>query len=498
MQHTIAVAHYPEGAGHATRMVAIGKELEKRGADVPMAGGGSGTDFVALNGYDEFEPTLVDYIDTYQDGSMSEVITESVPASVRRVLDYVDWLQRIDPDALVTDDMFAAMAAPKAGVPLYVVKHDMPALYEDRLERTGAFFHTRFQLTTARKFLYPVVCPPSRIDPDDATRVSPIALDGDGHTIDAADVVCVPSHYSEFDRIATQLEQQGYDVLNVGDEEWDAVPSLLPYIRGADAVVCSGYSTIMDAAVAGTPCVIYPETSEQKAVAEWIDTADVAGFTVAEDAIDVFEAVQSPPESPSYRNGASEIATTVIDDLRRLNDPTTAPDRTMSGDDSEQQFRSPPRTNERLESVRSHLLGQGRRAIGAAIGAVGLTALVSQQVAAHNSYTTIEQSIPTYAGSVGEPFLTGSVVLFLLGMVGARMNAGVVSSVLLASGPVIGWAVTHWTASVTTPQYAATFPLEMAALYGGTFGVLGYVVGRSIGRLPIVNGKDPPNGSALG
>lgn len=498
MQPTIAVAHYPEGAGHATRMMAIGTELEKKDAEVLMAGGGSGTEFVTLNGYDEYEPTPVDYIDTYQDGSMSGVITKSVPASIERVADYVDWLGRIDPDALVTDDMFAAMAAPKAGVPLYVVKHDMPGLYQDSLEQAGAFFHTKFQLTTAREFFYPVVCPPSGIDPDGATRVSPIALDGDARTIDAADIVCVPSHYSEFDRIAVQLERQGHDVLNVGDEEWEAVPSLLPYIRGADVVVCSGYSTIMDAAVAGTPCVIHPETTEQQAVGEWIDRADVAGFAVAEDAIDVLGAVRSLSESPSYRNGTDEIATTVIDDLQGTDDQATASNRTVSGDDSEQQFRSPSRTNGPVRSVRSHLLGRGKRAIGATIGSVGLTALVSHQVAAHNSYAAIEQSIPTYAGSVGEPFLAGSVVLFLLGMVGARMNAGVVSSVLLASGPVTGWAVTHWTASVTTPQYAATFPLEMAALYGGTFGVLGYIVGRSIGRLPIVNRKDPPNGSALG
>lgn len=497
MQPTIAVAHYPEGAGHATRMMAIGTELETQGADVLMAGGGSGTEFIALNGYDEYEPTPVDYIDTYQDGSMSGVITKSVPASIERVADYVDWLGRVDPDALVTDDMFAAMAAPKAGVPLYVVKHDMPGLYQDSLEQAGAFFHTKFQLTTAQEFFYPAVCPPSEIDPDGATRVSPIALDGEAHTVDTADVVCVPSHYSEFDRIAVQLEQQGYDVLNVGAEDWEAVPSLLPYIRGADVVVCSGYSTIMDAAVAGTPCVIHPETTEQEAVAEWIDRTDISGFTVAEDAIDVLGAVRSSSESPSYRNGASEIATTVVDDLQGTDAQATPSERTTL-EDEKPQDRSVAQTNNPVASVRSHLFGRGKRAIGATIGAVGLTAFVAQQVVAHNSYTVIEQSMPTYAGSVGEPFLAGSVVLFVLGMIGAWVDAGVVSSVLLASSPVVGWAVTHWTVSMTTSQYAATFPLEMAALYGGTFGILGYVVGQSVGRLPILNRKDPPKRSVPG
>ena len=65
MPPTVAVTHYPEGAGHATRMAAIAEAIEANGGTVRMAGGGAGTEFVALNGYDEFEPTTVDYIDTY-------------------------------------------------------------------------------------------------------------------------------------------------------------------------------------------------------------------------------------------------------------------------------------------------------------------------------------------------------------------------------------------------------------------------------------------------
>jgi UDP:flavonoid glycosyltransferase YjiC (YdhE family) len=67
----VAVAHYPEGAGHATRMLAIADELAARGAQVTLAGGGAGQRFVELNGYDAFEPTPVDYVDTYQDASRS-------------------------------------------------------------------------------------------------------------------------------------------------------------------------------------------------------------------------------------------------------------------------------------------------------------------------------------------------------------------------------------------------------------------------------------------
>ena len=60
----VAVVHYPEGAGHATRMLAVADAFETAAADVSFAGGGAGTEFVALNGYDASEPTAVDYIDT--------------------------------------------------------------------------------------------------------------------------------------------------------------------------------------------------------------------------------------------------------------------------------------------------------------------------------------------------------------------------------------------------------------------------------------------------
>ncbi|MFW5948553.1 MAG: glycosyltransferase, partial [Halolamina sp.] len=287
MAPTIAVAHYPEGAGHATRMLAVADAIEDAGGEVQMAGGGAGRAFVALNGYDAFEPTNVDFIDTYQGGSLWRTVRRSLPASLGRIADYQAWLTETEPDALVTDDMFAAMAASRCDVPQYVLKHDMPALYDDVTERAGAGVHTLFQLSAAREFFYPVVWPRSDADPAEATRIPPVALDGEP-TVDAdPDVVVVPSHYSSLSRIADHLRRQGYDVLDVAADDWEPVPSLLPYIRRADAVVCSGYSTIMDAAVAGTPCVVHPATDEQDAVADCLERHGVTGFTVAAEPIDV-------------------------------------------------------------------------------------------------------------------------------------------------------------------------------------------------------------------
>jgi len=261
-------------------MLAVAAAIESAGGSVRMAGGGAGSAFVALSGYDEFEPTTVDFIHTYQGGSVWRAARRSLPASLRRIADYQAWLSETEPDALVTDDMFAAMAATRCDVPLYVLKHDMPRLYDDFAERAGARFHTPFQLSAASEFFHPVVWPASEVDPAPATRIPPAALEGEQSVEDAPDVV-VPSHYSSLSRVAAHLRRQGYDVCNVADEDWSPVESLLPYIRRADAVVCSGYSTIVDAAVAGTPCVVHPSTDEQDAVADCIEQFDVGGFASA-------------------------------------------------------------------------------------------------------------------------------------------------------------------------------------------------------------------------
>lgn len=138
-------------------------------------------------------------------------------------------------------------------------------------------------------------------------------------------MVVVPSHYSSLSRIADHLDRQGYDVLDVADDDWDPVAALLPYIRSADVVVCSGYSTIMDAAVAGTPRVVHPATDEQDAVADCLERFDVDGFAIAEEPLDVLDAVADPPAAPSFQNGADNIARRVLTDLRDP-DPSAAPE----------------------------------------------------------------------------------------------------------------------------------------------------------------------------
>ncbi|MCT9097575.1 glycosyltransferase [Haloarchaeobius sp. HME9146] len=315
MDPVVAVAHYPEGAGHATRMLAVAQALEARGAAVHLAGGGPGQEFVECQGYDEFVPANVDYIGDYQNGgNLLRVLTHSVPMSGKRVLDYAGWLRRLDPDAIVTDDMFAAMAATLTGTPLHVLTHNSPHFYDAVVEEVFTWLLTKYQISSGEQFLYPSVWPACNADPKGVTHIPPIALEGDGEADpDPMDAILVPSYYSHgFDALERTLTEQGHDVTRVGSDDWESVPAMLPYLEAADVVVCSGYSTVMEAAVAGTPCVIWPFTDEQHGVSRVIEKTGVAGFQVEHSIPHVARAVRQPPEEPDFENGDDTAAEHVL------------------------------------------------------------------------------------------------------------------------------------------------------------------------------------------
>jgi UDP:flavonoid glycosyltransferase YjiC (YdhE family) len=318
MDQTVAVAHYPEGAGHATRMLAVAQAFEDAGTEVVLAGGGHGSRFIEHNGYEVFRAAPVDYIGDYQQGSLGRVLTRSLPYSGKRVFDFVRWLRREDPAALVTDDMFAAMAAPLTGTPIYIVSHNAASYYDAAVEQVFTWLLNRYQLGAAEAFLYPAVWPPDEGDPPGVTHVPPIALAPEGcpPPDEEIEVLVVPSVYStNFDVLAETLRTEGHRVTLVGGDQWEPVASLLPWIRDADVVVCSGYSTVMEAAVGGTPCVVYPFTDEQHGVTRVLERRGVEGFQVEHSVTHVARAVQHPPEAPDYENGIERVADHVLGEL---------------------------------------------------------------------------------------------------------------------------------------------------------------------------------------
>ncbi len=318
----VAVVHYPEGAGHATRMMAVARELDRRGATVALAGGGDGRRLYEPNGYAAYEPPRVNYVEEYQRAGpvrgVARVLTSSVPTSARRVRAIRDWLREEAPDAVVTDDMFAVAAAATTDRPVYAVSHDAGSLYGDPVVGAVTRAVNAGLGRVAERFFCPAVWPPDGEDIPGASRVPPVALEPPEGATDVGPedpgVVVVPSAYSVgFDDLADRLRAAGHRVTLVGGDDWTVLPSLVPTLRRAETVVCSGYSTVMEAAVAGTHCVVCPATNEQRGVARRL--LDLEGFTVARGPDEVETAVAADRPAPEYTNGVHAVAARVLDDV---------------------------------------------------------------------------------------------------------------------------------------------------------------------------------------
>jgi len=310
---TVAVGHYCEGAGHATRMLAVAERLADAGCEFEIAGGGPGERFVEANGYEEHPLPTVDFIGGYQ-GDGGGVVLEGVPNLLARVRAYVRWLRDLEPDVFLTDDITGCFAASLARQPYVYVSHDPTAFYETVPERASAWIRNRVPGITAEAFLFPKVWegPP---DIEAAVPVGPIAPAApDDDALPEVDVLVVPSAFSvDESELADELAKLGRAATLVGGEDWELQPSLQPYVRAADLVVCSGYSTVMESAVAGTPCVVLPETSEQRGVAAALSRTP--GFGVAQSIDDVLGHLGTLERPEARENGAATIADVVLDSL---------------------------------------------------------------------------------------------------------------------------------------------------------------------------------------
>lgn len=305
MTNTIAIAHYCEGAGHATRMLGVAEQLVDRGHEVALAGGGPGRHFVELNGYSEPTMATVDFVRGFQAPDVTELFWHTPRASVARLRDFRRWIHALEPDAIVSDDLYATAVASRASYPRLHLSHDPPALYRGRIERAGARMRAWLPGRLGATLVHPKVWsgPPTMAD---AIEVGPIAHVGPTGDPEV-DVLIVPSDFSPaFADIVEALEAADRKVTVVGDARWTPVRSLFPHVAAADVVICSGYSTVMEAAVAGTPCVVVPATSEQRGVARAV--ADEVGFRSATTPSTVRAAIAAIEAPAPRENGAIAVA----------------------------------------------------------------------------------------------------------------------------------------------------------------------------------------------
>ncbi len=316
MTEKVAIVYWCDGAGHAARSIPVANELQSRGVEVAMAGGGKGKKFVEINGYDHPDLTTVTVEGSTPLEFLEHTAFDLIPSAARRMREVYQWLKEEDPDKLVTDDVFAGLAAAKLGIEFYRIDH----LTEDLLDpvwRGPLKIYNEISLQFAEGIIVTSLWA-DEPDPEGITRVGPLAQDGEvEEEVEPFDVLINPgTHGENFDEIRRRLEADGLDVRSVTDDDWDITPAMTPYTGAADVVVCTGFSSIADTVVAGTPCVIYPFLPFQEALAEEAERKNIDGIAHATDVTEVVESVRrfrDSEESPEYENGAPAFADIVLD-----------------------------------------------------------------------------------------------------------------------------------------------------------------------------------------
>ena len=313
MIEKVAIVYWCDGAGHAARSIPVAKEFEARGCEVAIGGGGQGEPFVDMNGFDQPDLTKVAVKGSTPLSFLRHTLFDLVPSAARRYRELDGWLAAEDPDVLVTDDIFAAIVAIRQEVPFYRIDHLTTELFGP-VWGTPLSIYNRLSLRFGEGIVVSSLWA-DQPDPPGITRVGPLAQEGDGE-VDSYDVLLNPgTHGENFAAIREALEANGYDVRTVGDDEWETKPAMTPYTAAADVVVCTGYSSIADTVVAGTPCVIYPFLPFQKALADRAEELDIEGVSKAASVTEVLDQVEGycrRDEAPDYDNGAPAFVDAVL------------------------------------------------------------------------------------------------------------------------------------------------------------------------------------------
>lgn len=308
----VGIVYYGgDGAGHAMRMMAVAQQIEDRGLTVEMTGGGPGERFLRINDKSHFSPSNLHFVDKIEEGSYIRALAALPISASKRVNDIRGWIKDTNPEILVVDDPVAVIAAVLEGKKFYFLSHWDWSLPEKYIEKIGTFLIHRFISLKAEGFFVPSIWEGG---PPNANIVGPLAPKAeDDVETGNFDVLVVPSSLDDVtEEPFDEAKKLGLKLKKVGSEDWDPKPCLQPYIEEADIIICSGYSTIMESAVAGTPCIMIPSSSEQRGVIERMK--QFRGFI--EYSGDLKEDIDKLQEPSEYSSGATEIAQIIDSNLK--------------------------------------------------------------------------------------------------------------------------------------------------------------------------------------
>ena len=305
MGKKIALVYWPDTTGHAARSIPIAQEIEDRGHELIMAGGGFGEKFLNMNGFElEDMPEFEIFPDS---GSLVlHTLTDTVPQWIKRFAAMYSWLKEEEPDKVVTDDMLCLLAASIQGIEYYRIENWKPEMFSFPLSSLYRIYD-RFTLTFGEKIILTSLWPEEEAEKG-YERVGPLAQEGDGE-VEPYDVLLMPGTFGEeFQEMREKLEAEGYSTEMVGADDWETEACMTPKTSAAKCTVCTGFSSIADSVVGSTHCIMYPHLFLQDGIARGIEQRDIKGLETVYSSEEALESVRNCLENscnePEYENGA--------------------------------------------------------------------------------------------------------------------------------------------------------------------------------------------------
>ncbi len=288
------------GAGHVGRSLAIANYLRDMEPDsrIVFAGAKIGEKLVREYGFEYIELETPDY---FQYGSPKMDAWDIFRIYWKNLRKYLRTFDRISPNVAICDmePLFTFMLRFR-GFTTVVVTHEMMPLWVEDIPPMAKSIRDRmryYMYRSAHKIIYSNIMGiegeiPERLM-DRTLVVGPLAYEKyESHSLEGRKkILVVPSNTGEYTDEFIQALKDGDHMVyirsgaNSGHETQEnirflpPVKNLMSYICASDMVLCSGYSTIMEAVACGKPVVIYPKTEEQKIVGKLCQKNGIALYS---------------------------------------------------------------------------------------------------------------------------------------------------------------------------------------------------------------------------
>jgi len=281
------------GAGHATRSASIAYEIKKLddSAKILFVCSGVGAKFIRLADFkcEEIDDAISNMIiHSFRGENYTLKFIRNYPRSLNSLKQIIDSFR---PDVVVSDQEFTSLLVSKIkGIKNFLITHEIPPFELDCLGKFGNWFRIKgfyFTLNIADRIIIPDVVGidiPEKIK-SKAYRVGFLAKMPEKDGERKVNRVLISLSFTSQEKIKgifREIESLPIELWSRikfpadGIRYLEPAPFLTEYMKECGIVVCSGYSTVMEAVGLKIPCLVIPETREQQIFAEKAEKNGVA------------------------------------------------------------------------------------------------------------------------------------------------------------------------------------------------------------------------------